>query len=413
MAGNFLDTNWVAMKSLYRLKNKLSIASGFNTDYNKEFEKPFAVNDTVTIKYPQQFIGGNGLGYQPEPLNRIGTTVTLNQLPHVHFDWDSYEKAVKMERGEESITREYINPAMDTMAQTIDSLAAQFAYLNTNNIVGILGTDPTTFDAVSGAARQRLVELACPPTGEKMMNVLPRVMRGLKTSAIALLNPVTTISKQSRTGIISERTDDFDWYESMSVYAHTAGSWGVAGVTVTTTAADGDSTLVVTCTTGDTFLAGDNFNIAGSNGVNTKTRRSIGSLKQFKNMATVTGAAGSATLTVSPTIYGPGSQYQNVDVLPTAGSALTLFPGTTSPNGLTGTFNLAFHPNAFAMVGVDLELPNSCEAKSQMRDQETGLSIRFTRTWDGRTSQMINRFDCLLGFGRLYSDQCAVGVLSA
>ncbi len=245
-----------------------------------------------------------------------------------------------------------------------------------------------------------------------MMIVRPAVMRALKSTSIAILNPAQTISKQSRTGIITERTDDFDWYESMSLYSHTAGTWAGA-VTVTTTSTDGDSTIALTCTTGDTFLAGDVFNIGSVNAVNTKTRRSIGSLKQFKVLASVTGAANAATVSVSPTIYGPGNQYQNVDALPASGATLTLFPGTTSPNGLTGTFNLAFHPNAFAMVGVDLELPTSCEAKSQMRDPETGLSIRFTRTWDGRTSQMINRFDCLLGFGRLYSDQCAVGVLGA
>src|SRR3990167_2461678 len=192
MANLFLDTDWIAMKSLYRLKNKLSVASGFNTDYNKEFTKPFAIGDTATVKFPQRFIGGNGLGYTPEAINRRSTTVTIDQLPHVHFDWDSYEAAVKMERGEEQITEEYINPAMDTLAQIYDNLAAQYACLNANNIVGTLGTDPTTFDAVSGAARQRLVEHACPPTGEKMMIVNPAVMRALKTTSIALLNPVST-----------------------------------------------------------------------------------------------------------------------------------------------------------------------------------------------------------------------------
>lgn len=412
MANLFLDTDWVAMKSLYRLKNKLSVASGFNTDYNKEFTKPFAINDTCTIKYPQRFIGGNGLAYTPEALNRRGTTVVLDQLPHVHFDWDSYEAAVKMERGEEQITTEYIDPAMDTLAQIIDSLAAQFAYKNSNNIVGILGTNPATFDACSGAARQRLVELACPPTGDKMMVVTPAIMRTLKAASIALLNPVQTISKQARTGIITEKQDDFDWYESMSLYSHTAGTWAGA-VSVNTTATDGASTLVVTCTSGDTFLAGDVFNVAGSNAVNPMTRRSTGTRKQFVVLADVTATTTSATLSISPSIYGPGSQYQNVDVFPTAGQALTLFPGTTSPNGLTGSNSLAFHGNAFAMVSVDLEKPRSAEMASQKRDPQTGISIRFTRTWDAINSRMINRFDCLLGFGRLYSDECAVRVLGA
>ncbi len=412
MANAFLNTDWLAMKSLYRLKNKLSVTSGFNTDFNKEFTGTFAPGASVRVKFPQRFIGGNGLGYTPEAINRRATTITLDQLPHVHFDWDDYEAAVKLERGEAQITAEYIDPAMDTLAQTFDSLAAQYAYLNASNIVGTLGTDPTTFDAVSGAARQRLIELAC-PQNDWMMVVPPRLMRGLKTTSIALLNPVSTISKQARTGIITEKTDNFDWYESMSLYSHTAGTWAGA-VTVTTTSVEGATTLALTCTTGDTFLAGDVIAVTAANEVNPATRRvSTTRAKQFVVLAAVTGVASAATVSVSPAIYGPGSQYQNVSAYPTAGAVVTLFPGTTTPSGQVGINSLAFHRNAFALVSVDLEKPNSCEMSSQKRDPETGISIRFTRSWDWDKSRMVNRFDCLLGFGRLYSDECAVRVLGA
>lgn len=413
MANLIETTDWLAMKSLFHLKNKLAIAAGMNTDYNKEFAQPFAVGETVRIKFPQRFIGGNGLGYTPEAINRRHTTVTLDQLPHVHFDWDSFEKAVKLERGEEAIEREYVIPAMNTMAQRIEDLAAQYAYLHTNNIVGILATNPATFDAVTGAAKQRLDELACPDDGNRMMVIPPAVMRALKTSAIALLNPVTTISKQWRTGIVSEQTDGFDMYSSNSLYRHTAGTWAGA-VTVTTTSVEGATTLALTCTTGDTFLAGDVIAVTGTAQVNPATRRQGAvQLKQFVVLQSVTGVASAATVSVSPAIYGPGSQYQNVDVYPTAGATVTLFPGTTTPSGLAGVNGLAFHKDAFALVGVDLEKPRSCEISSQKRDPETGLSIRFTRTWDADKSRMINRFDMLLGFGSLYSDECAVRVLGA
>lgn len=414
MANAFLHTDWLAMRSLYHLKNKLSIASGFNWDFNKEFTKPFAIGETLTIKFPQRFIGGNGLGYNPESINRRSTTVTMDQLPHVHFDWDSYEKAINMERGDALIEEEYIKPAMSTLAQTIDSLAAQYAYLHASNIVGTLGTDPTTFDAVSGAARQRLIELAC-PQNDWMMVVPPRLMRALKTTAIALLNPVSTISKQARTGIITEKTDNFDWYESMSLYSHTSGLWAGA-VTVTTTSVEGATTLALTCTTGDTFLRGDVIAVTSANEVNPETRRaSTTRAKQFVILASVTGVASAATVSVSPAIYGPGSQYQNVSAYPTAGATVTLFPGTTFAGAaLTGVNSLAFHRNAFAMVSVDLEMPKSVEPGSgQKRDPETGISIRFTRSWDWNLSRMVNRFDCLLGFGSLYSDECAVRVLGA
>jgi hypothetical protein len=162
MPNAFQMVDWVVMESLDRLLNKLAIANYFNTDYNKEFTQEFAVNDSVRVKLPQRFLIRDGVDYTPQPLNRVYTTVKCDQPFGIDFEWDSFERALKMERGEASLKREYIDPAMDQIAQEIDSRAALFAYQNSNNIVGILGTDPADFDSSTAAARQRLVELGCP-----------------------------------------------------------------------------------------------------------------------------------------------------------------------------------------------------------------------------------------------------------
>jgi hypothetical protein len=123
--------------------------------------------------------------------------------------------------------------------------------------------------------------------------------------------------------------------------------------------------------------------------------------------------ANAATISISPSIYGPSSNYQNVDALPANAAALTLFPGTGSPNGKAGVNSLALSRDAFALVGVKLEVPKACEMASQTRDPDTGISVRFVRMFDPQQSKMVNRFDVLIGFGRLYSDSCAVRVLGA
>jgi hypothetical protein len=201
--------------------------------------------------------------------------------------------------------------------------------------------------------------------------------------------------------------DGFDFYESVSLYQHTAGTW--AGAVTVNGAGQSGSTLNVTCTTGDTFFVGDVVAIASVNPVNPGTRRKVGaSTKQFTITSPTVGAASAATLTISPAIFGPGSQYQNVDALPANGAALTLFPGTSSPNAKVGTNGLAFQRDAFALVGVSLEEPKgSVEVCRQYRDENTGIAVRFLRQFDGRLSKMINRFDVLLGFGALYPDNCA------
>jgi hypothetical protein len=406
--------NWIGMKSLWYLENKLSVASGFWTGANKEFTKPFATGTTISLKKPQRFIPTAGLGFNPQAINRITTPVTIQEPIGVHFDWDSFEQAVYLERSEAEIEKEYLEPAMKALAQEIDSRAAQFAYLNCNNVVGALGTDPATFDAASGAARERLAQLSgVQENDEAYACVSPTIMRKLKASSVAYFNPVRDIEKQWRTGIVGSG-DGFEWYESNSLYSHTAGTWA-GTVSMSATSVDGATSLALTCTTGDTFKAGDVISISSVNMVNVNTRRKPGATteKQFVVLADVTGAASAATISISPAIYGPGSQYQNVDALPQSGATLTLFPGTTSPNGKSGTQNLYFTKKAFALVGLSLEKPINIQMSAMERDPDTGIAIRFTRSWDPLLSRMINRFDTAIGFGNLYADECCVRGLGA
>lgn len=398
------------MTCLDLLENKRSVSQFFNTDYSKDFKLKFPVGDTIRVPFPQQFTVRTGLAYQPQAINRRHATVTFSDPFGIDFDWDSAEETLKAPRGQDKVEKEILEPAMAQLAQEIDSRAAMYAAVNGASVAGTLGTDPTTFDASSATARQLMVQLACPYT-EKSFNVPPSVMRSLKNSAIQYFNPVEDISKQFRTGIVGSG-DSFEWYESMSLARLTAGTWAAA-VTVATSSNTGDTTLAVTCTTGDTFNAGDKISIANVLPVNPATRKTFGTtLKTFTITTATTGVGGTATLSISPAIYGPGSQYQNVNALPVAGAALTLWPGTTSPNGKTGNIALALHPNAFAMVGVELDEPksSSVELVSQKRDPDSGIAIRFIRQFDGQLSRMINRFDCMIGFGTFYNDACCVTV---
>lgn len=411
MANLFQVVDWITMESLRTLLNRLVIAEFFNTDYNKEFTREFAVGETVRVKLPQRFTIRDGIGYTPQPIARTYTTVSCDQIFGIDFEWDSVEAALKAERGMDAIRREYIVPAMEQIAQEIDSRAAQWAYYNTNNIVGTLGTNATT-TAIAGAARQRLIENACPP-GKYRFIISPGHMTSIVDGGTTLFNDQNEISKAFKEGYYG-RARQFDWFESMSLYSHTAGTWG-ANLTEVDGASQSGNTLLLSGTTGDVFNKGDVFNIEGVYNVNPKTRRSTGVLKQFVITQAVTVAASAATINFIPAIIGPGSQYQNVSALPADNADLTLFPGTTTPSTgpKAGIQGLALAKDAFALVGVKLETPKAVELSSQTRDPKTGLSVRFVRMFDPQQSKMINRFDVLLGFGNLYADQCAVRVLGA
>ena len=419
-SNSFEFSDWFAMEALRQLLNPLEIAPFFNTDYNTEFKKAFPIGATVHVPFPKQFVpdNDNTLGYTPQPIVDRHADITIDKVAKAHFEWDSIEKALKMDRGREKIAKDIVKPAMTTIRNKIESDCALWAYQNTPNVVGILGTNPTTFDAVYGAAGQRLAEIAA-PAGEHGVFLAPAVTRALRATVVSQFNPASDISRMWKKGLIGE-ANGFDTYQSNSLYRHTSAIWaGVVEVTaaVTQTGSTPVSTLTLTCTNGDTFKIGDKFNIVGVNEVNPLTYRSTGTLKQFSCLTTSTISGTSATITITPPMYGPGSPYQNVDALPAAGADLTMWPGTAAPTSAhTGSMGLALGTNAFALCSVPLDNPaqgGSVEISSQARDPETGISVAVLRMFDGFQRKWINRIECIYGFGNLYNDHDAVVIASA
>lgn len=411
--GQFVFPDWVAPEALRLLLNSLEVSQFFDTSYNKEFDREFPVGESVRVKLPQNYLIRDGLGYNPQPINRINTTVTVNQIFGIDFEFDDFEGAVRMERSKAEISDQYLKPAMAQIAQEIDTRAALFAYQNSNNIVGVLGTDPNTSTTFM-QARQRLKELACPFDKEIGSIVPPAVNTAMVPAFQAVFNPSSEISQQYKSGSIGKAWGA-DWYESMSLFRHTAGTW--AGAVTVNGANQSGTALAINATAGDTFNVGDVFGIANVNLINPRTRRILSTVgKTFTILAPLVAiGAGNAAdvLNISPSIFGPGSQYQNVDALPANAAALTLFPGTAAPNGKSGAQGLYMHPGAFALVGVKLQSPKATELTSQARDKKSGIPIRFVRMWDPIQKKMINTWDTVIGFGNLYPDNCSVRVLCA
>jgi hypothetical protein len=271
------------------------------------------------------------MGYNPQAINRLSTSLNMDQWIQVAFEWDDYEKAVKLERSKRELTENYYDPAAAAIAQEIDSRCARWAYQNTSTFVGVLGTDPTSV-ATYYQARQKLMEKAAPP-GKKVMAISSSMMTSLGSNITNVFHPADEISSQWKEGSIG-RLAGFDFYESQSLYAHTAGTW--AGAVTVNGANQTGTSLLINATAGDTFNVGDKFSILNVNSTNPMTNRIAG--KKAAQTFTVTqklvatgGGSPNDALQILPAIYQPGDPYQNVDALPAAGAALTLFPGTATP----------------------------------------------------------------------------------
>jgi hypothetical protein len=108
MANNFANTSWVSMEILRLLLNKKQVAEAFNTDYEKEFKREFAVGSQIQVKLPQRFTIRDGLGYSAQGLNRLTTSVNLDQIYGADFEWDDYEAAVQSWSAAEAELREQL-----------------------------------------------------------------------------------------------------------------------------------------------------------------------------------------------------------------------------------------------------------------------------------------------------------------
>lgn len=426
---SFNVSDFLSLQLLRKMTNKLVISEAFNTSYNKMFVKSYSagdtvggpMGDTVRVPYPRQFIPGtnNNLGYEPQPMVDRSTSVTIDQISKVHFEYDVLEDALQMDDYEGAMMENIIDPASDTMAQDIEDRSALYAYQHTPNIVGVLGTDPTTFDAAFGATLQRFIDLAG-GLGKRRAIISTGIQRTMSAAEIALFHPADEITQAFKEGSLG-RVQTFDTFVSPSLYTHTAATWaGTVEVTTAPTAnADagtGITSLTLTCTNADTFKKGDKFNLQAVNEVNPYTRRSNGRLRQWSIVsASQTISGTSATITITPPMYGPGSPYQNVDALPLAGADLTLFPGTTSPNGKSGKISLMLGRDAFALVGVKLKVPPSGGdiKTAQRRDPTSGLAVCYTQQFTNDEMKYRCRFDCPLGFGEFYNDRAAVALLGA
>jgi len=416
MANNFINPNWVSMKVLRLLLNKLIVAEYFNRSWERDFKKEFAPGSQITVKFPQRFTVSDGMGYQPQGINRLQTPVNLDQWLQVAFEWDDYEDAVKLERSEEELEQQYFEPAAAALAQECDSRCAKWAYQNLSMLVGALGTDPTSVTTYY-QARQRLEENAAGVLGKRCMLISSSMMTTLGSNITTIFHPADEITMAWKEGVIGELGAAM-FYESQSLYSHTAGTWaGTSGYPIVAGANQSGTTITITANAGDTFNLGDKISFANVNLVNPMTRRipgkAVNKVFTITQALTAVGGAGGDTISILPPIYGPGSQYQNVDALPANGAALTLWPGTTSPNAKVGTVGMSLTRDAFAIVGAKLYVPEAVEQSGSATDPDTGLTVRKVKAWDPVRSVQVNRMDSLFGLGNLYQDNGGVAVVGA
>ena len=389
MAGNTLLTiDMITRKILEILENNLVITRTVNRQYDSSFAQEGAkIGSTLRIRLPDRALVTDGAALQVQDDNEQFTTLTVASQKHIGVNFTTAELTMQLDDFAERV----LKPRISQLASSIDADVAN-SFQNIFQSVGTPGTTPGT-SLVLLQAQQKLNEAAA-VMSPRYATVNPAANAALVEGMKGLFNPVSTISKQFKSGLMGEGILGYEEMNmSQSIKQHTTGSRTGAHTVTTTVSTQGADTIAITGTGTQTIKKGDVFTIAGVYAVNPQTRESTGSLQQFVVTEDVTAAAGAyAAVSISPAIYTASHALATVDSFPQASAAIT-FLGSASTQYPQ---NLIYHRDAITFATADLVMPQGVDMAS--RQVHNGISLRVVRQYDINNDRMPCRVDVLYGY---------------
>jgi len=390
-----LTSSEVTYEALRVLKNLLGFTSRVTRTYDNRFaNKGAKIGDTLTVRKPPRYIGRTGEAAAVEGTQETGVPVVIDTLFGVDTAFSSTERTLSLD----DYSRRILRPKMATIANKVDRDGAQLTK-KVWNAVGVPGTVPTTQETYLNAAA-RLTDNCAPDDEDRYAAISPWMKAKLVTAGLPLFNPSSDLTRQYRRGEIG-MLGGIDFFETQNVYTHTAGTYVPSGSVIEINGANQTGSSIITDGwTSGTLNEGDIFTLEGVYGVNPQSRDSTGNLQQFRVTASVTAAAGAATISIEPPIVISGP-FQTVTNAPADNADLTFDAST----GRVYKAGLAFHREFATLVVVDQEDVGNFGAECKMvSDPDIGLALRSTTAFDVQTNQVINRLEILYGWAMLYPE---------
>lgn len=386
MGNKILTPTVIAKEALMQLNNNLVMGGLVHTDYKNEFVK---IGSSVTIRKPVKFKVTDGAILERQDVVEESTSITVDKRKHVAWAFDTQTLTLSIEEYSER----YIKPAVIQLANQVD-MDLTGLYVDVNRASGSAGTTPATFAALGDAARV-MDDLAVPDDLRRLV-LNPKANWSLADAFKGLYwtKKVEEVVKRGYLGNVA----NFDIYSSQNIKKHTTGTWATSGTIQVKTAPTSGATEIKLkgFTEGGTIKVGDVFTIATVYAVNPITRQATADLQQFTvTEEEVADSSGYATVKVSPAIvYVDGGARNTVDSLPAVDDNITKVANHIA--------NLAFHKNAFALVTVPLEMPDSVGFKARLT--ENGISIRVLKDYDIVNDEETIRLDIMYGVKTIYPD---------
>lgn len=388
MANTFLTPQIIAREALIRLKGNLGLANEVYRDYSNEYGQ---IGDTITIRKPATFVA-----------DEFGGTINLQDIGEgkvpvkmdTHLDVSVEATTKQMTLDIQNFGTQVLDGATLAIAEGINNKVAKTASQKIPFYTGTAGTTPDTL-------RLGFTE----PMKQMNINKVPNNNRRLFFDPVAqaeLLNIDTVVEadKSGSTQALREasmgRIMGFETFMDQAIVTHTAGEYtALEDVTVTAVSHDADnynkSIITLTSDAGtstDKLKAGDIFTVDGN---------------QYVVVADTSSASSGVISNVQVYPRFHADEAGDLD------SASVTFADQSAGAHVS---NLAFHPNAIALVSRPLEIPMGKAGGDAYTavDPNTGLSIRVVMDYDINTKKSVISLDALFGVEVIFP-QLAVQVL--
>jgi hypothetical protein len=378
----------ITRKALEILENNLVITRNVNRQYDDSYAVEGAkIGTTLRIRLPDRALVTDGAALQVQDDNEQFTTLTVASQKHIGVNFTTAEMTMQLDDFAERV----LKPRISQLASSIDADVAN-SFNSIYQSVGTPGTTPGT-SLVLLQAQQKLNEAAA-GMSPRYATVNPAANAALVEGMKGLFNPVSTISKQFKSGLMGEGILGYDELAmSQSIKQFTTGTRTGAISVKGTVSTQGQSTITLNGTTGNTLKKGDVFTIANVYSVNPQTRESTGSLQQFVVTEDITAASSEfLNVKIAPAIYTSSVALATVDSFPQNSAVVTVLGAASSQYPQ----NLVYHRDAIAFATADLLLPQGVDMAS--RQVHNGISMRVVRQYDINNDRMPCRIDVLYGY---------------
>jgi len=370
MSNTILTSDIIVRESLAYISDAVKAIPLVNRSYEGEFTSGVKKGTAIKAKRPIQFNTNEftGLGsLVVQNIEETALTISVDKHFDVSFAVDSGDWTFSIE----DFAMKYLNPAMDSLAKTMETYLLEEMFNGTQGYVsGITGAPSSIADLakISVAADEMNI-----PEGQRQALIGNKT----KLSMLSTISQLFEADKRADNGSTLRTADvgiayDVQYYSSNiidKVAATYVASTYTTGATVKTIANKYDSVVVLENGTAGQIIA---------KGQLLEATNSDGSKVSFK-------AKAAATFDVS--------DEATVQVVVLAGD---LSVGATVAKVAVGT-NFLFHKNAVSFIAIAPALPMGGQNKAIMNDSETNIGLRVIVQYSGEAKEDTLSIDVYCG----------------